>query len=61
MDGSDEHHLDAASPVCQALKGRWGRMYTGNYMEVEAALLLGSRLGPSATRAVPTFLSKSGF
>ena len=61
LDRSDEHHLDAVSLVYQALKGRWGRVYTSNYVEIEATLLLGSRLGPSAARAVPSFLSKSGF
>ncbi|MCL5672627.1 MAG: PIN domain-containing protein [Nitrososphaerota archaeon] len=61
LDRSDEHHLDAVSLVYQALKGKWGRVYTSNYVEIEATLLLGSRLGPSAARAVPSFLSKSGF
>ena len=61
LDRSDEHHADAISVVYHALKGKWGRVYTSNYVEVETTLLLGSRLGRAAARAVPPFLAKSGF
>ncbi len=61
LDLSDEHHMDALSLVFHGLKGRWGGVYTSNYVELEATLLLGSRLGRAAARALPAFLGRSGF
>ena len=61
LDMSDERHMDAVSLVYHALKGRWGAVYTSNYVVVEATLLLASRVGRPAARAVPRFLGRSGF
>lgn len=61
LDRSDEHHQDGVSVVYHALRGNWGQVYTSNYVELEATLLLGSHIGHGAARSVPSFLSKSGF
>lgn len=60
FDRSDEHHRDAISLTLHALKGKWGRIYTSNYVEVEATLLLGSRLGPFVARRLSGFMARSG-
>ncbi len=60
LDRRDANHLDAVAVMAHALEGRFGKAYTTDYVVLETALLLKSRLGAEAVRAMVNFLNRSG-
>jgi len=60
LDKGDVNHLDAVAIMVHTLEGKFGRAYTTDYVVLETTLLLRSRLGPEAVKAVVDFLEKSG-
>jgi len=60
LDKGDMNHLDAVAIMAHTLEGRFGKAYTTDYVVLETTLLLKSRLGAEAVKAVIDFLNKSG-
>ncbi len=60
LDKGDTNHLDAVSVMAHALEGKFGRVYTSDYVVLETTLLLRARLGSDSVKAFTRFLKKSG-
>ncbi len=59
-DTSDSHHNDSIALMLHALGGRWGKVFTTNYIVLESTLLLGARRTRAVARALPRFVASSG-
>ncbi len=59
-DTSDSHHEDSLAVLLHALDGRWGAVFTTNYIVLETTLLLAARRGPATARALPDLIVGSG-
>lgn len=60
LDKGDVNHLDSVAIMTHILEGKFGRAYTSDYVVLETTLLLRSRLGVEAVKAIVNFLDKSG-
>ena len=60
LDRGDVNHLDSIAIMIHILKGKFGRAYTSDYVVLETTLLLRSKLGVEAAKAMMNFLNKSG-
>jgi len=60
LDKGDVNHLDAVAVMAHTLEGKFGKAYTNDYVILETTLLLRSRLGAEAVKAMIDFLNKSG-
>ena len=60
LDRGDVNHLDSIAIMTHILKGKFGRAYTSDYVVLETTLLLRSRLGVEAVKAMINFLKGSG-
>ena len=60
LDKGDVNHLDAVAVMAHTLEGKFGKAYTTDYVVLETTLLLKSRLGAEAVKAMIDFLNRSG-
>jgi len=60
LDKRDVNYLDAVALMAHTLEGRFDKAYTTDYVVLETTLLLRSRLGVEAVRAMIDFLNRSG-
>jgi len=60
FDRSDVHHLDSLALLTDALEGRFGALYTTDFVVLESALLLKGRGGPAMARAMIRLLKRGG-
>jgi len=60
LDKGDVNHLDAVAVMAHTLEGEFGKAYTTDYVVLETTLLLKSRLGAEAVKAMIDFLNRSG-
>jgi len=60
LDKGDVNHLDAVAVMAHTLEGKFGKAYTTDYVILETTLLLKSRLGAEAVKAMIDFLNRSG-
>ena len=60
LDKGDVNHLDAVAVMAHTLEGKFGKAYTTDYVILETTLLLRSRLGAEAVKAMMDFLNRSG-
>jgi len=52
LDRGDMDHLDAVAVMAHTLEGKFGKAYTTDYVVLETTLLLKSRLGAEAVKAM---------
>ena len=60
LDKADVNHLNSKAILTHSLEGRFGRVYTIDYVVLETTTLLRVRMKPETALAFTKFLDKSG-